>query len=256
MWSEPCFAIGRKHKKQRTCYSFKSCLSKTSHHNNWHLKYFLKKCGRSLLQAWHVHHLNQNIVCRTMSKSFTIEHSHLYAHNSRCSFVLLGKVVVRSASCNEVFQLSVHVKSLTVIILQGFGIRHVLNPDAYRGKFGNDGSAYAADVEDTIRFATPGRIAGFISESVQGVGGAVPLADGYLPQAYEVWICSLPGKKKQKTQRKSHIQDSVLLISPMLMLNSHWQDWVMLYLWLMAIFLKSMRFVFCLILKIRRLLPS
>ena len=32
------------------------------------------------------------------------------------------------------------------------------------------------------------RIAGFCSESVQGVGGAVPLADGYLPRVYEVYF--------------------------------------------------------------------
>ena len=72
--------------------------------------------------------------------------------------------------------------------LQGFGIRHVLNPDAYRGKFGNDGKAYAEDVEDVIRFGTSGAVAGFLSESIQGVGGAVPLAKGYLQEAYKVQL--------------------------------------------------------------------
>ena len=70
--------------------------------------------------------------------------------------------------------------------LQGFGVRHVLNPDAYRGRYGNDGAAYAEDVQDVLNFATSGKVAGFISESIQGVGGAVPLADGYLPKVYEV----------------------------------------------------------------------
>lgn len=68
---------------------------------------------------------------------------------------------------------------------QGFGMRHVLNPDPYRGRFGNDGAAYAEDVDDVLNFATSGRVAGFLSESVQGVGGSVPLADGYLPRVYE-----------------------------------------------------------------------
>ncbi len=45
---------------------------------------------------------------------------------------------------------------------------------------------YAEDVDDVINFATSGRVAGFLSESVQGVGGSVPLADGYLPRVYEV----------------------------------------------------------------------
>lgn len=31
-----------------------------------------------------------------------------------------------------------------------------------------------------------GGVAGFISESIQGVGGSVPLADGYLPAVYDV----------------------------------------------------------------------
>ena len=30
-----------------------------------------------------------------------------------------------------------------------------------------------------------GKVAGFIHESIQGVGGAVPLADGYLPEVYK-----------------------------------------------------------------------
>ena len=62
----------------------------------------------------------------------------------------------------------------------------MLNPNSYRGAFGNDGLAYADDVRDVIETATSGRIAGWISESVQGVGGSVPLAEGYLPKVYEV----------------------------------------------------------------------
>ncbi len=42
--------------------------------------------------------------------------------------------------------------------VQGFGVHHALNPDPYRGPFGNDGKAYAADVKDLIASATPGRV--------------------------------------------------------------------------------------------------
>ena len=75
--------------------------------------------------------------------------------------------------------------------MQNFGIKHVLNPNAYRGAFGNDGLRYADDVRDTIETATSGRVAGWISESIQGVGGSTPLADGYLPKVYEVCSCGL-----------------------------------------------------------------
>ncbi|CAL5222254.1 g4590 [Coccomyxa viridis] len=69
---------------------------------------------------------------------------------------------------------------------QGFGIRHTLNPNPYTGAFGNDGKKYAEDVKDVITTCTPGGVAGFIAETIQGVGGSVPLADGYLPAAYEM----------------------------------------------------------------------
>lgn len=69
---------------------------------------------------------------------------------------------------------------------QGFGVRHALNPDPYRGRHGADGAAYAEDVIDVIRSSTPGQVAGFISETIQGVGGAVELAPGYLPAVYKI----------------------------------------------------------------------
>ncbi|CAI0423962.1 unnamed protein product [Linum tenue] len=65
------------------------------------------------------------------------------------------------------------------------GIHHVLNPDPYRGPFGSDGEKYAKDVQDIVDFATTGHVAGFISEAIQGVGGIVEAAPGYLPAVYK-----------------------------------------------------------------------
>lgn len=64
------------------------------------------------------------------------------------------------------------------------GVHHALNPDPYRGLFGSDGEKYAKDVENLIEFGTSGHIAGFMSEAIQGVGGIVELAQGYLPAVY------------------------------------------------------------------------
>ena len=51
------------------------------------------------------------------------------------------------------------------------------------GIWGHDdpeaGKKYAADVKNLIDYATPGQIAGFIAESIQGVGGCVVFPDGY-----------------------------------------------------------------------------
>lgn len=49
---------------------------------------------------------------------------------------------------------------------------------------------YAADVADLIAGATSGQVAGFIAETIQGVGGAVQLADGYLPAVHKVGMQS------------------------------------------------------------------
>ena len=70
----------------------------------------------------------------------------------------------------------------------GFGVQHAQMPDLYRGPYGKDdaaaGEKYAADVASVIQFGTSGRIAAFVAESIQGVGGTVAFPDGYLKAAY------------------------------------------------------------------------
>src|SRR5437867_6397166 len=70
-----------------------------------------------------------------------------------------------------------------------FGVHHAIAPDPYRGAWGRDdphaGHHYAADVRSLIDFATPGQVAAFIAESIQGVGGCVVFPENYLKHAYE-----------------------------------------------------------------------
>src|SRR5205809_6065086 len=70
-----------------------------------------------------------------------------------------------------------------------FGVHHAITPDPYRGLWGRDdvdaGKKYAADLKNLIDFATPGQVAAFIAESIQGVGGCVVFPDNYLKHAYE-----------------------------------------------------------------------
>jgi alanine-glyoxylate transaminase / (R)-3-amino-2-methylpropionate-pyruvate transaminase len=72
---------------------------------------------------------------------------------------------------------------------QTFGVHHALAADPYRGPYGrNDpdaGKKYAEDVKQLIDFASSGSVAGFIAESIQGVGGVVVFPDGYLKHVYE-----------------------------------------------------------------------
>ncbi len=71
----------------------------------------------------------------------------------------------------------------------GLGVTHVPCPDRYRGPYGYDdadaGMKYAEGVKEVLTYDTPGRVAGFIAEPIQGVGGAVELPPGYLKQVYE-----------------------------------------------------------------------
>ncbi|HEX4343312.1 MAG TPA: aminotransferase class III-fold pyridoxal phosphate-dependent enzyme, partial [Verrucomicrobiae bacterium] len=70
-----------------------------------------------------------------------------------------------------------------------FGVHHALAPYQYRGSFGYDdadaGKKYADDVKSVIDYATSGKVAAFIAESIQGVGGFVEFPKGYLKQTYE-----------------------------------------------------------------------
>src|SRR5687767_10216373 len=70
------------------------------------------------------------------------------------------------------------------------GIHHAMNPDPYRSPFSGTpeeiASKSAADIRDLIRFSTPGKVAAFIAEPIQGVGGATYGARNYLGEAYAI----------------------------------------------------------------------
>src|SRR6266581_5786840 len=70
-----------------------------------------------------------------------------------------------------------------------FGVHHAVAPYPYRGPYGYDdsdaGRKYADDVKNLIDYATPGKVAAFIAESIQGVGGFVEFPQGYLQHTYE-----------------------------------------------------------------------
>lgn len=72
----------------------------------------------------------------------------------------------------------------------GAGVHHAVCPDPYRSPFSGTpeeiASRSAADIRDLIRHATPGRIAAFIAEPIQGVGGVTAGAPNYLREAFAV----------------------------------------------------------------------
>src|SRR5262245_37781668 len=70
------------------------------------------------------------------------------------------------------------------------GVHHAAPAYCYRCPFGLEYPSCdlrcARDVEDVIRYQTPGEIACFIAEPIQGVGGAVTPPPEYFPIVYEI----------------------------------------------------------------------
>jgi alanine-glyoxylate transaminase/(R)-3-amino-2-methylpropionate-pyruvate transaminase len=68
------------------------------------------------------------------------------------------------------------------------GVHHALCPDPYRSPFSGTPEEIATrsanDIRELVRYSTPGRIAAFIAEPVQGVGGVTHGAANYLREAY------------------------------------------------------------------------
>jgi alanine-glyoxylate transaminase/(R)-3-amino-2-methylpropionate-pyruvate transaminase len=75
-------------------------------------------------------------------------------------------------------------------IPSAFGIHHVASPDPYRSAFSGTpeeiATKSASEILETIRYSTPGRVAAFIAEPIQGVGGATHGARNYLSEAYKI----------------------------------------------------------------------
>jgi len=69
-------------------------------------------------------------------------------------------------------------------------IHHAVCPDPYRSPFDGTPDQIAAksadDLQDLIRYSTPGAVAAFIAEPIQGVGGATHGSPAYLGAAYSV----------------------------------------------------------------------
>ena len=70
------------------------------------------------------------------------------------------------------------------------GVHHALCPDPALSRFTGTpeqiAAESAADIRDLIRFSTPGKIAAFIAEPIQGVGGVTRGAPNYFREAYAV----------------------------------------------------------------------
>ncbi|HKG91011.1 MAG TPA: aspartate aminotransferase family protein, partial [Gemmatimonadaceae bacterium] len=69
-------------------------------------------------------------------------------------------------------------------------VHHAVSPDPYRSPFSGTpeeiASLSARDVRDLIRYSTPGKVAAFIAEPIQGVGGATHGAPNYLREVYAI----------------------------------------------------------------------
>ncbi len=70
-------------------------------------------------------------------------------------------------------------------LAQPGGVAFVPEPNQYRGIFGEGVQGYLDEVEQQIRCATTGKLAGMIIEPVQGYAGIISMPDGYIKGAFE-----------------------------------------------------------------------
>jgi alanine-glyoxylate transaminase/(R)-3-amino-2-methylpropionate-pyruvate transaminase len=70
------------------------------------------------------------------------------------------------------------------------GVHHALSPDPatspLSGAAEEIASKSAGDIRELIRYSTPGRVAAFIAEPIQGVGGVTRGAPNYFREAYSI----------------------------------------------------------------------
>ena len=73
---------------------------------------------------------------------------------------------------------------------QNTGVHHVMNADPYRNPFHGTPQEVARltanEIRETIRYSTPGKVAAFIAEPIQGVGGATSADATYFQEAYQI----------------------------------------------------------------------
>jgi alanine-glyoxylate transaminase/(R)-3-amino-2-methylpropionate-pyruvate transaminase len=72
----------------------------------------------------------------------------------------------------------------------GGDVHHAINPHFYRNPFSGTpeevSSKSANDIRELIRYSTPGKVAAFICEPIQGAGGLTFGAPNYLKEAYAI----------------------------------------------------------------------
>lgn len=123
-------------------YGGVSVLAAAAHRHFYEMLALLTGAGFTCMQA-----------CKCSAAN--IAHAGMPNMVSRC-LSAWGLEQCRSRQATSTGAMSWMLTPAFVLRAQGFGIRHVLNPNPYTGAFGNDGAKYAEDVADVIATATPG----------------------------------------------------------------------------------------------------
>jgi alanine-glyoxylate transaminase/(R)-3-amino-2-methylpropionate-pyruvate transaminase len=118
-----------------------------------------------------------NDLAITMARLFTGNHDVIALRNCYHG----GSPTAMGLTSHHTWKFPTHVSG---------GIHHAMNPDPYRSPFSGTpeeiAAKAAADIEEVIKFSTPGRIAAYIAEPIQGVGGTTMPHASYFAKAYEI----------------------------------------------------------------------
>jgi len=127
-------------------------------------------------QEWVVHLVNSG--AEAVDVALTM--ARVYTGNNE---IIALRTAYHGVQGGAMFATGIHL--FRQAVPAGLSVLHVANPHSYRGVFGESAEAYLDEIDRTIESSTPGQVAGFIVEPIQGFGGVIPLPQGYLSGAFE-----------------------------------------------------------------------
>jgi alanine-glyoxylate transaminase / (R)-3-amino-2-methylpropionate-pyruvate transaminase len=127
-------------------------------------------------QDWVVHYVNSGAeaidLALLMARVYTRNFDIIALRNSFHGLHFSAMAVTGMAACRQP-------------IPSAPGVLHTDNPDQYRGLHGPSASQYIRALESLLETSGNGSVAGILIEPIQGYGGVIPVAPGYMAAAFE-----------------------------------------------------------------------
>jgi alanine-glyoxylate transaminase / (R)-3-amino-2-methylpropionate-pyruvate transaminase len=127
-------------------------------------------------QDWVIHYVNSGAeaidLALLMARVYTGNFDIVALRNSYHGLHFSAMAVTGMAACRQ------PIPSAPAVL-------HTDNPDQYRGLHGVSSAQYIRALESVLETSSSGSVAGILIEPIQGYGGVIPVAPGYMAAAFE-----------------------------------------------------------------------